>query len=148
MATFVHVYTGADGQSVVDEREFEMQSFVDSEGAHGLSTGVFNTPGISFRVYEPGYFLDFHTAPRRQYSITLTGRLKSARPTAPSSTMAPAPCCWLRTSLALATRPELWEQSPASLSSFPYPTEWREPADEGPALTLSEGAIQLTTILI
>ena len=80
MATFVHVYTGADGQSVVDEREFEMQSFVDSEGAHGLSTGVFNTPGISFRVYEPGYFLDFHTAPRRQYSITLTGEIEVGTP--------------------------------------------------------------------
>ena len=38
MATFVHVYTGTDGQSVVEEREFEMQSFVDTEGAHGLST--------------------------------------------------------------------------------------------------------------
>ena len=70
MATFVHVYTGPDGQSVVEEREFEMQSFVDTEGAHGLSTGMINTPGITFRVYEPGYFLDFHTAPRRQYSIT------------------------------------------------------------------------------
>ena len=80
MATFVHVYTGADGQSVVEEREFEMQSFVDTEGAHGLSTGLINTPGITFRVYEPGYFLDFHTAPRRQYSITLTGEIEVGTP--------------------------------------------------------------------
>ena len=80
MATFVHVYTGPDGQSVVEEREFEMQSFVDTEGAHGLSTGVMNTPGIVFRVYEPGYFLDFHTAPRRQYSITLTGEIEVGTP--------------------------------------------------------------------
>jgi hypothetical protein len=80
MATFVHVYTGADGNSVVEEREFEMQSFVDTEGAHGLSTGLINTPGITFRVYEPGYFLDFHTAPRRQYSITLTGEIEVGTP--------------------------------------------------------------------
>jgi hypothetical protein len=80
MATFVHVYTGPDGQSVVDEREFEMEGFVDTEGAHGLSTSVINTPGIMFRMYEPGYFLDFHTAPRRQYSITLTGEIEVGTP--------------------------------------------------------------------
>jgi hypothetical protein len=80
MATFVHVYTGANGQSVVEEREFEMQSFVDTEGSHGLSTSLINTPGITFRVYEPGYFLDFHTAPRRQYSITLTGEIEVGTP--------------------------------------------------------------------
>ena len=80
MAKFVHVYTGADGQSVVEERDFEMQSFVDTEGAHGLATATINTPGITFRVYEPGYFLDFHTAPRRQYSITLTGEIEVGTP--------------------------------------------------------------------
>ena len=80
MAKFVHVYTGADGQSVVEERDFEMQSFVDTEGAHGLSTELINTPGITFRVYEPGYFLDFHTAPRRQYSITLAGEIEVGTP--------------------------------------------------------------------
>ena len=80
MAKFVHVYTGSNGQSVVEEREFEMQSFVDTEGAHGLSSEVFQTPGITFRMYEPGYFLDFHTAPRRQYSITLTGEIEVGTP--------------------------------------------------------------------
>ena len=80
MSKFVHVYTGPDGQSVVEEREFEMQSFVDTEGAHGLSSQVFQTPGITFRMYEPGYFLDFHTAPRRQYSITLTGEIEVGTP--------------------------------------------------------------------
>ncbi len=80
MSKFVHVYTGADGQSVVEERDFEMQSFVDTEGAHGLSTELIKTPGITFRTYEPGYFLDFHTAPRRQYSITLTGEIEVGTP--------------------------------------------------------------------
>ena len=57
-----------------------LQEFVDSEGAHGLSTPAINTPGIVFREYEPGYFLDFHTAPRRQYSITLTGEIEVGTP--------------------------------------------------------------------
>ena len=58
----------------------EMQEFVDTEGAHGLATSVINTPGISFREYQPGYFLDYHTAPRRQYSITLTGEIELGTP--------------------------------------------------------------------
>ncbi|PKB78993.1 MAG: hypothetical protein BZY88_15580 [SAR202 cluster bacterium Io17-Chloro-G9] len=80
MPKFVRVYTGADGQSVIEERDFEMQEFVDSEGAHGLSSAVVNTPGITFREYAPGYFLDFHTAPRRQYSITLLGEIEVGTP--------------------------------------------------------------------
>ena len=80
MAKLVRVYTGDDGQSQIEERDLEMQSFVDSEGAHGLSTAVIQTPGITFREYEPGYFLDFHCAPRRQYSITLTGEIEVGTP--------------------------------------------------------------------
>jgi quercetin dioxygenase-like cupin family protein len=29
--------------------------------------------GIAFRVFPPGYVLEWHCAPRRQYSITLSG---------------------------------------------------------------------------
>ena len=29
--------------------------------------------GIAFRVFPPGYVLSWHCAPRRQYSITLSG---------------------------------------------------------------------------
>lgn len=80
MPKFIRVYTGVNGQSQIEELEFEMQAFVDTEGAHGLSTSVINTPGVVFREYEPGYFLDFHTAPRRQYSINLTGEFELATP--------------------------------------------------------------------
>lgn len=80
MPTFVHVYTNDEGQSVIEERYFEMDGFVDLEGANGLSTDIIETPGITFREYEPGYFLDFHTAPRRQYSITLTGEIEIGTP--------------------------------------------------------------------
>ena len=80
MQKFVRVYTGEDGQSKIEELDFAMQEFVDTEGAHGLTTSLINTPGITFREYEPGYFLDFHTAPRRQYSITLTGEIEVGTP--------------------------------------------------------------------
>ena len=80
MPSFLRVYTGDDGESHIEELDFEMQSFVDTEGAHGMSTEVINTPGISFREYQPGYFLDYHTAPRRQYSITLAGEIEIGTP--------------------------------------------------------------------
>ncbi len=80
MPKFVHVYTGPDGTSVIEEREFEMTEFQDTEGAHGLASPIEQTSGVSFRQYEPGYFLDFHTAPRRQYSISLTGSIELGTP--------------------------------------------------------------------
>ena len=80
MPEFVHVYTGPDGKSVIEEKEFEMTEFLDTEGAHGLSSPVEQTPGISFRMVKAGYFLDFHTAPRRQYSISLTGTVEIGLP--------------------------------------------------------------------
>jgi quercetin dioxygenase-like cupin family protein len=67
------VYTGSDQRSHIEERPFAMQPFVDSEGAHGESTPVQATRGISFRQAPPGYALDWHCAPRRQYSISLSG---------------------------------------------------------------------------
>ena len=80
MPKFVRVYTGPDGNSVIEEKEFEMTEFQDTEGAHGLASPIEQTPGISFRLIEAGYFLDFHTAPRRQYSISLTGSIELGLP--------------------------------------------------------------------
>ena len=57
-----------------------MTEFEDTEGAHGLSSAIEQTSGISFRQYEPGYFLNFHTAPQRQYSISLTGSIELGTP--------------------------------------------------------------------
>lgn len=80
MPKFVHVFTGPDGTSMIEEKEFEMKEFLDTEGAHGLASPVEQTPGISFRMVKTGYFLDFHTAPRRQYSISLTGSIELGLP--------------------------------------------------------------------
>jgi len=67
------VYSGPDGQSHLREEPFVMRPFVDTEGAHGESTAVQAATGIAFRVAPPGYVLDWHCAPRRQYSISLSG---------------------------------------------------------------------------
>ena len=50
-----------------------MRPFVDVEGAHGESTATLPVAGLTFRVAPPGYVLDWHCAPRRQYSISLSG---------------------------------------------------------------------------
>jgi len=80
MPKFVHVFTGPEGKSVIEEREFEMTEFTDTEGAYGMASPVEQTPGISFRMVKAGYFLNFHTAPRRQYSISLTGSVELGLP--------------------------------------------------------------------
>jgi quercetin dioxygenase-like cupin family protein len=68
------VYSGADGQSHIAEVELAMTPFVDTEGAHGDSAPPQKASGITFRVSPPGYVLDWHCAPRRQYSISLSGQ--------------------------------------------------------------------------
>jgi mannose-6-phosphate isomerase-like protein (cupin superfamily) len=67
------VYSGADGQSHIAEEALPMKPFLDTEGAHGETTPMQPAAGIAFRVAPPGYVLDWHCAPRRQYSISLSG---------------------------------------------------------------------------
>ena len=67
------VYSGADGQSHLEEVPLALKPFTDVEGAHGETTALQPTTGIAFRVAPPGYVLDWHCAPRRQYSISLSG---------------------------------------------------------------------------
>ncbi len=76
MPTFVRVYTGDDGQSHIEEVTPPLKPFVDTEGAHGEGTPLEPATGITFRLAPPGYFLDWHTAPRRQYTITLSGEVE------------------------------------------------------------------------
>ncbi len=73
MPTIVRVYTGADGQSHLEDVSLSLQPFVDTEGAYGEGTPLQKATGITFRVAPPGYVLSWHCAPRRQYTITLSG---------------------------------------------------------------------------
>ena len=73
MAKMWRVYSGADGESHIAELPLDLKPFHDVEGAHGQGTPLQAASGIAFRVAPPGYLLDWHCAPRRQYSISLSG---------------------------------------------------------------------------
>jgi hypothetical protein len=73
MPRFWRLYSGPDGQSKIVEEKPAMRPFTDTEGAHGEGTPMVPVTGISFRTSPPGYVLSWHCAPRRQYSITLSG---------------------------------------------------------------------------
>ena len=74
MAKFWRLYSSTDGQSKIVEAPPQMQPFVDTEGAHGVGSPLVPATGIAFRSAPPGYVLHWHCAPRRQYSITLSGQ--------------------------------------------------------------------------
>jgi len=67
------IHSGADGKSHIAEMALTMKPFHDVEGAHGEGTTMQSAMGIAFRVAPPGYVLGWHCAPRRQYSISLSG---------------------------------------------------------------------------
>jgi quercetin dioxygenase-like cupin family protein len=73
MSKIIRVYTGDDGQSHLEEVALPLRPFVDTEGAYGEGSPQQNATGISFRLSPPGYLLNWHCAPRRQYTITLSG---------------------------------------------------------------------------
>ena len=73
MPAIWRIYSGADGQSHIEEMPLAMQPFTDTEGAYGEGTALEHVKGIIFRVSPPGYVLSWHCAPRRQYSISLAG---------------------------------------------------------------------------
>ena len=74
MAKFWRVYTGPDGKSHVAEMPLDMKPFKDVEGAYGKAAPTQAATGITFRMSPPGYVLGWHCAPRRQYSISLSGQ--------------------------------------------------------------------------
>jgi quercetin dioxygenase-like cupin family protein len=61
------LYTGADGQSHLEELRLE---------SHPELTSLQATAGIVFRTAQPGRFSDWHNAPRRQYVINLAGEVE------------------------------------------------------------------------
>ena len=65
--SIARLYTGEDGQSHIE---------VMSPESHPELVSLQSTTGIVFRTVEPGYFSDWHTAPRRQFVITLEGEVE------------------------------------------------------------------------
>ena len=62
---FTRLYTGSDGKSHIEELSLE---------SHPNLTELQATAGIIFRSWEVGGVNDWHTAPRRQYVIHLSGQ--------------------------------------------------------------------------
>ena len=75
MPTFARIYTGNDQQSYIEDMQPPFGRSVDLEGAME-ATPIEGAKGITFRRSPPGHFQDFHTAPRRQYTITLSGEIE------------------------------------------------------------------------
>jgi hypothetical protein len=65
----VRIYTGSDGESHFEDLVLD---FVP-EGLVGALTPLQAATGIRFRETGPEYDYDWHTAPRRQYVINLSG---------------------------------------------------------------------------
>ena len=125
------IYTGEDGQTHAEELEVPlMQGRATTE----LSEPVAVT-SVQFRRNSPDYFIDWHTAPRRQYVITLAGeseveigdgtKIRRHDPgTATTELVAgciPDTSCWPRTRPARATsraRSERKTGSPSSCRSW------------------------------
>ena len=63
------IYTGPDGKTHAEEYEVPLGA---PRGATELSEPV-DVTSVQFRRTSPDYFIDWHTAPRRQYVITLSG---------------------------------------------------------------------------
>ncbi|HKC99766.1 MAG TPA: hypothetical protein VKG20_17120, partial [Methylomirabilota bacterium] len=61
------LYTGSDGQTHIEPLD---------PASHPELTTLRATKGIVFRTTPPGYFSDWHNAPRRQFVITLTGEVE------------------------------------------------------------------------
>ena len=63
------IYTGPDGQTHSEEIELTLTGTPLNEASE-----MFKVTGAEVRRYQPGYFNDWHPAPRRALIVTLTGR--------------------------------------------------------------------------
>lgn len=68
----VRVYTGDDGQSHFEDVSVDL----NDHGAGGRLSKLWRGPGVIFREVDGSYDLDFHTAPRRQLVVNLTGSVE------------------------------------------------------------------------
>lgn len=64
------IYTGEDGQTHAEEIDWPLGP---PRGATELSEAI-PIESVQFRRTSPDYLLDFHTAPRAQFVITLSGQ--------------------------------------------------------------------------
>ena len=68
----VRIFTGPDGRSHFEDVRIEL----DDLGAIGSISPLWPGKGVQFREVPGNYHLDFHTAPRRQLVVNLTGSVE------------------------------------------------------------------------
>ena len=68
----VRVYTGDDGASHFEDIEIDLED----RGLMGRISQLWRGGGVLFREVDGEYALDFHTAPRRQFVINLSGSVE------------------------------------------------------------------------
>jgi hypothetical protein len=68
----VRIFTGPDGKSHLEDVDIELED----RGAAGRISKLWNGPGVQFREVDGDYFIDYHTAPRRQLVVNLTGSVE------------------------------------------------------------------------
>lgn len=66
------IYTGDDGQSHFEDVEIELEDL----GERGHISSPWPARSVMFREVDGDYTLDFHTAPRRQLVVNLTGSVE------------------------------------------------------------------------
>src|SRR6187455_129297 len=64
------IFTGPDGQTHAEDTSLKLRP----GGAFTEVSDMAKATGVQFRRQEPHYFEDWHTAPRKQYVVTLSGR--------------------------------------------------------------------------
>lgn len=64
------IFTGPDGQTHAENVDVKLMP----GGGSGELSEMVKVTGLQFRRQAPKYFQDWHTAPRRQYVVTLSGR--------------------------------------------------------------------------
>ena len=67
----VRMYTGDDGQSHFEDMELPFDPIQEAQ-----RTDIHGALGIQFVYQPPGFVIDMHPAPRRQYVITLQGQVE------------------------------------------------------------------------
>ena len=66
------IFTGDDGRSHFEDVEIELEDL----GARGLLSRPWEATSVIFREVSSDYHIDFHTAPRRQLVVNLTGSVE------------------------------------------------------------------------
>ncbi len=66
---YVRIFAGPDGESHFEDLEMDLRDV----GRASLLSQLFEATGVVFRHTGADYSLDWHTAPRRQFVLNLTG---------------------------------------------------------------------------